>query len=255
MTRKFILIISLLAILMSTLPAAADEANPYEKWKFDAEIYLWGASIGGKTGSGSDIDIAFGDVFRNLEMAFMGTVGARKGKWSFMLDTIYLDAKNSKNFTIPVGSLLDINAKGTVELTNWILTPSVGYNLFQTDRIHLDVLAGARYFYLKTDTEFDFGTRIPPINKRITISDSVWDGIVGFKGHVNLSKKWYLPYYADIGTGSSNLTWQAFGGVGYRFKRIDLIVAYRYLAWNFDDSEVFDDLNLSGPFVGVKFRL
>ncbi len=42
-----------------------------------------------------------GDVFRNLEMAFMGTVGARKGKWSFMLDTIYLDAKDSKNFTIP----------------------------------------------------------------------------------------------------------------------------------------------------------
>ncbi len=50
-----------------------------------------------------------------------------------------------------------------VELTNWILTPSIGYNLFQTERIHLDVLVGARYFYLKTVTEFDFGTRLPPI--------------------------------------------------------------------------------------------
>ena len=96
-------------------------------------------------------------------MAFMGTVGARKGKWSFMLDTIYLDVKDSKNFTIPVGSFLDINAKGTVEVTNWILTPSVGYNIFQTERINLDFLAGARYLYLKADAELDFGRAYSPI--------------------------------------------------------------------------------------------
>lgn len=254
MTGKWIVIIPLLVILVSAPPAAAEEGDPHSEWAFDAKIYLWGASIGGKTGAGSDIDIAFGDVFRNLEMAFMGTVGARKGKWSFMLDAIYLDVKGSRNFTIPVGSFFDINAKGTVELTNWILTPSVGYNLFEKERIQLDALAGARYLYLKADTELDFGTRIPPLNKRITISDSIWDGIIGLKGYVTLSKNWYLPYYADIGTGSSNLTWQVFGGVGYRFQRIDLIAAYRYMSWNFDDNDKFDDFNLHGPLVGVKFR-
>jgi hypothetical protein len=254
MTGKWIVIISLLVTLVNAPPLTAEQGDPYDKWAFDAEIYLWGASIGGKTGSGRDIEVDFGDIFRRLEMAFMGTVGARKGKWSFMLDTIYLDVKDSKNFNIPVGSFLDITAKGTVELTNWILTPSVGYNLFEKERIHLDALFGARYLFLKAATVLDFGTRLPPIDKRITISESIWDGIIGVKGYVTLSKKWYLPYYADIGTGSSNLTWQVFGGVGYRFKRIDLIVAYRYMAWSFDDSDKFDDLNLHGPFAGVKLR-
>jgi len=95
---------------------------------------------------------------------------------------------------------------------------------------------------------------LPSIQIRDTVSDSIWDGIVGVKGHVNLSKNWYLPHYADIGTGSSNVTWQVFGGVGYRFKRLDLVAAYRYMDYNFDDSDAFADLNLHGPFVGVKFR-
>ena len=108
-------------------------------------------------------------------------------------------------------------------LTGWILTPSVGYNLLQTERIQLDVLAGARYLYLKADAKIDFSAPLPSIKKRDTVSGSGWDGIIGVKGYVNLNKNWYLPYYADIGTGSSNMTWQLFGGVGYRFKRLDLI--------------------------------
>lgn len=254
MTSKWIVIISLLVILVSSPPLTAEEGDPYDKWAFDAEIYLWGASIGGKTGSGRDIEVDFGDIFRRLEMAFMGTVGARKNKWSFMLDAIYLDAKDSKNFTIPIENLTIIGAKGTVEVTACLLTPSVGYNIFQTERINLDFLAGARYLHLKSDAELDFDLGILPNRERDIVSDSIWDGIIGLKGRVNLSKNWYLPYYADIGTGSSKLTWQAFGGVGYRFKRINLIGAYRYMAWNLDDNDKFDDFNLHGPFVGVKFR-
>ena len=26
-----------------------------------------------------------------------------------------------------------------------------------------------------------------------------------------------VPYYADLGAGDSDLTWQLFGGIGYRF--------------------------------------
>lgn len=55
MTSKWIVIISLLVILVSAPPLTAEEGDPYDKWPFDAEIYLWGASIGGKTGSGRDI--------------------------------------------------------------------------------------------------------------------------------------------------------------------------------------------------------
>jgi len=45
----------------------------------------------------------------------------------------------------------------------------------------------------------------------------VWDVVIGVRGHANLNRQWYLPYQLDIGAGQSDLTWQAAGGIGYRF--------------------------------------
>jgi len=70
---------------------------------------------------------------------------------------------------------------------------------------------------------------------------------------VNLTKKWYLPFYGDVGTGDSDLTWQVLAGIGYKFKWFDVVAAYRYLDWDFDDNPAIDDLNFSGPIVGIKF--
>ena len=84
-------------------------------------------------------------------------------------------------------------------------------------------------------------------------SGSHWDGVVGFRGKFKLNDKWYPPYDADIGTGNSELTWQVFGGVGYRFKHLDAVFGYRYMDYQSDSSPVLDNLNLSGPMAGVKF--
>ena len=87
---------------------------------------------------------------------------------------------------------------------------------------------------------------------RISGSGGVWDGIVGVTGELNLNDKWYAPYYLDVGAGNSNFTWQAMAGVGYRFDKFDAILTYRYMDWDFDDNDVFDDLNLSGPMIGIE---
>jgi hypothetical protein len=71
---------------------------------------------------------------------------------------------------------------------------------------------------------------------------------------VNLTEKWYLPFYADIGTGQSKLTWQALGGIGYRFKWFDFTVAYRYLSWDFGGGAPLDDLQIYGPYAGFIFH-
>lgn len=72
------------------------------------------------------------------------------------------------------------------------------------------------------------------------------------RGHFKLNERWY-PYYGDIGTGDSELTWQMFGGVGYRFKQVDAMLGYRYMDYRFENSPVFDNLDLSGPMAVVKF--
>ena len=67
-----------------------------------------------------------------------------------------------------------------------------------------------------------------------------------FKGNVKLTEKLYIEFYGDVGTGESDLTWQAMAGIGYKFKWFDVVATYRYLDWDFDDNSAIDDLNISG---------
>jgi len=236
--RKSILTASILILIVcSAGTVSAEESAVDETWKFDAEIYFWGASIGGNSASGSDIDVAIDDILDNLKFAAMGVAAVRKGKWSLNTDLIYLDMEDSATLAPGVGANL--------ELFGWVVTPFVGYSLVNTERIRLDILGGARYLNLKADLRVG--------SARAEDSGGNWDGIIGVRGDVNLTEKWFLPYHFDIGTGESDLTWQAFGGIGYRFKWFDAAVAYRYLSWDFDDNKALDDLYFHGPFAGIRF--
>jgi hypothetical protein len=149
-------------------------------------------------------------------------------------------------------------------MTSWILTPAVSYRVIQNEKVRMDVVGGARYLYLKSDAKLNNTkeldaqllkrgiVRTGEVNRRIVESDGMWDGVVGIKGDFHLDDKWYLLCYGDIGTGDTDLTWQIIGGVGYRYSRFDVVAGYRHMAWEFDDA-VFDDLDVSGPFVGALF--
>ena len=227
----------LILVFCGVCSASAEDSGQGEGWEFLAELYFWGASIGGKSASGSAIDVDLDDILDNLKFAFMGAAGVRKGKWSLIADVIYLSVEDSDTIRgrVPV----------KVELDGWIVTPFVGYNLVDTESIRLDVLGGARYLNLEANLSLG--------RLRANASGSNWDGIIGVKGGVNLTEKWYLPYYLDIGAGDSEVTWQAAGGVGYRFKWFDLVAMYRYVRWDFDDNRAIDKLYFNGPFFGIKF--
>jgi len=99
------------------------------------------------------------------------------------------------------------------------------------------------------------GAPIIPGSGTASVSDSNWDGIIGMKGNYKLNEKWFMPFHFDVGSGDSDMTWQAFAGVGYKYENWDLIAGYRYLEWEFDDAFVgFTDFDLSGPMIGAKYR-
>jgi hypothetical protein len=248
-TIAFLLATFLLLVIVPCATFAAQESSQKEGWEFDAELYIWGASIGGTSTSGDEIDISFGDLAKNLDFGFMTVLGARKDKWTFMVDVIYLNVGDGsdKSTGEPGVVLSDVRLKG------WIVTPAVGYSLIGTEKVKLDVLAGARYLWLDSVIKFDTGPPQPVGQQELSGSGNVWDGIVGVKGKVILDKTWYVPFLLDVGTGDSQVTWQALAGVGYKFKKVDVSLGYRYIKWNFDDNKVFDDLDLSGPYVGVTF--
>jgi opacity protein-like surface antigen len=139
----------------------------------------------------------------------------------------------------------------TVDLQALVLAPTIGYSVVDTERIRMETFAGLRYLYIDQNLDLKlFGVNID--NK--SDSGSLWDGIVGVRGDVNLNKEWFLPYYLDVGVGDSTFTWQAIGGVGYRInKNVDVAATYRYLEWKFKNNKVLDNLDMSGPLVGLRF--
>lgn len=229
----------LIWIICSAGTLFAGESTGDDGWDFYGELYFWGASVGGESATGSDIDLDFGDIISDVNFAFMGSAGASKGKWSLGADLIYLNIDDSGEIAPGVSA--------NVELTNWVITPLVGYNIANTGKSRLDVVGGARYLYMKVDL------RVAALGARVDDSGSNWDAVIGARGTVDLSQNWYLLGYLDIGTGESDLTWQGLGGVGYSFKHFDLVAAYRYLSWEFDDGQAVDDLQLHGPGLGIRF--
>jgi hypothetical protein len=63
-----------------------------------------------------------------------------------------------------------------------------------------------------------------------------------------------VPYYLDIGTGSSELTLEGVVGLAYGFNWFDIVAAYRHLYYDMDDDGLLQDMRFSGPAVGLTFR-
>lgn len=241
----------------TTAPASAAPSPSSDRWQYDAALYLWGASIGGTSASGGDIDISFKDLVSNLNFAGMGIVRANKQKWSIEADLIYLNAsdKNDGNFNLPGPLGLKVDTDSDVSMKSWVITPSLAYTLLDSDRLSVQGLAGARFLWIETSVKLTAGGPLGNAQKvSVSESDHVWDGIVGAKGQLRLTDSWFVPYYADVGTGQSDLTYQLFSGVGYQFDRVDAILGWRYTKWKFDDDTMLKDLDLNGPMAGLRYR-
>jgi hypothetical protein len=243
------LAIFLCCFLAKALPAKADTVSGQDGWEFSGAAYLWAAGVEGTDAAGDDIDVSFSDVLEDLDGGLMGILAARKGRWTLLADVIYLSIHQETSST---ANILGIPAKIDVDvkLEGFVSTFGVAYRVIDEDMTRLDLLAGARYFNLDVDLEADVGGR----KVKDSDSEDVLDGIIGAQVLIDLSERWYLSCYGDVGAGDSKLTWQAWPGIGYRLEKVDVVAGYRHLEWETDDGDTIDDLNFSGPMLGVNFR-
>ncbi|TDI90796.1 MAG: hypothetical protein E2O75_05675 [Chloroflexi bacterium] len=241
------------SLLATALAAGAADAGSDDGWEIGAEIYLWAPWIDIETATGGNIEITLDDILKDLDMLFMANVGVRHGRWSLLSDFVYFEIDQGDNTPLLPGITLS-----DLTLEAWIVTPQVRYAAYETDDLRVELLAGARYLWLEVQLDLDFRALLPPggpILAKRTVSDSAsnWDGIVGVAGQWDFTDKWYASGYLDVGTGDSDYTWQALASVAYRFKRLDAVVGYRYLDWEFDSDSPIKDMNVHGPFFGAKF--
>lgn len=82
------------------------------------------------------------------------------------------------------------------------------------------------------------------------------DGIIGVRGKIGLgdSGKWRIPYYFDVGSSSSTRTWQGVTGLGYACDWGDVLLLYRHLSYGQGSDKFIQNLSLSGPMLGARFR-
>ena len=262
--------------LAATAPALA-AVDPYDgAWHFSLTPYLWLPNVNGsvdaripalRTAAGDvlrDVNLSAevgpNDYLENLKFAGMVTGEARKGEWSVITDLIYIDFGNEnskvRNITGPDGRpLTAISRDVTTSLSTTVWTLAGAYTVAHAPTWNFDVLAGFRYVGLDTELKWDLrGSRdFLDTSGRTTQNRTEWDGIVGVKGQVRFGDgRWFMPYYADIGTGSSNWTWQALLGLGYSFGWGDVSLSIRSLSYEFNDNDA--DLRMTGPALGVSFR-
>lgn len=221
-------------------------------WQNELTIYGWLPTINMDTrwgGTSTDSSDMMPDIIDDLKMVLIGTYAARYDKWSFVADVMYIDLGDSatKTHTFPGGE----TAEATVEMDikSLLVSTGVGYNIVQTDSSVLDVIAGVRYMDLEVDISSDL-----PRHPGQSGSEDLLDGIIGLRGSYNFNENWYMPYYADIGTGDSELTWQLFAGVGYRYDWGDVKLGYRYIGYDMEDDMIIDNLDLGGAILGVSFK-
>ena len=242
-----------LALAVST-PAMANDETTSSEWKKTFEVYGWLPNLYITTAEQDHITLTLGDLVSNLKFMAMLDFGAQKDKWSMGADVIYMhiggDGETIKSG--PIGNPINIDV--SVGMKAFISTFGGGYQFFGDNGHELHGVFGARYLHIKLPIELDADAEIGPEgNKKVTLGGNNWDGIVGLRGKKEINDKWYANYYADIGTGDSDLTWQAKVGFGYHFNKFTGTFGFRYLRWNFDSSGELDNLRVIGPYLGARW--
>jgi len=158
---------------------------------------------------------------------------------------------------------LSISADGTtpgslfsgVEADNntFVGTLGVTYRLIDRDNRWLDLVAGGRVWSVDNDVTFKAGL-LP--ERKTGVSESWIDPVVGLRGSIDLGSGFFAAAYTDVGSGASDLTWQIYGGIGYRFNdRFLGQIGYRHLSVDYENDGFVWDVEMSGPIIGLTIRL
>jgi hypothetical protein len=253
-------------VLSLATPANAED----QSWHFTLTPYIWLPNIEGAgdadpppAGGGSpEFEIGPVDYLDNLDFVLMLAGEARKGDWAFRADVVYVDFGNQrsavKSVTGPGGAVeIPVDAGTKTSLDGLVSQITAGYRVIESPSVTFEAIGGFRYFDLSftLDWEFDGPLNQLPQSGSTTQDAGLWDAIVGTRGRFTFANDhWIVPFHLDAGAGDSELTWQAFVGVGYAFSWGDLIAAYRHLEYDQKNGELLQGIRISGPTVGASFR-
>jgi hypothetical protein len=265
--KYFIALIVAIGLVFMCSSAYCQEDDPCvkkEKWEFSFTPYFNANSMDVDStisGMKSAVDIDFSDLWDDFDVWGVAAVfEARKGKWGILINGNYADIEGDfKEVTATINEL-------DVDIEEAIVDGALTYRLFEGPLrkgcyLHtaFDVLAGARYTYLKQEITPTFSSGF---SERLGKSKDWVEPLVGAKMFVRLTKRvsWVtMGNISGFGVGSaSKKTWDFTTGFDFRlFENASLKLAYRIYDIDYSNgsgTEEFGmDGRLEGPWLGMSF--
>ena len=230
--------------------SAAEENDP--GWNFVVAPYVLFPHMNGQTsvrGHPVDVDIGPGDIFDNLEFGAMLYLEMANRDWAISLDGLYMNlgAKGTTPIT-ERDAEVDMKQLGITASGMWRAEPWAEIGL------------GGRFNSLEGGLVVAPGEVALP---GIDVSDThTWfDPLIVVRFTAPLESKWKLGIRGDVGGFGigSDITWQVFPFVGYRFSNLfEVAGGYRALAMKYDtgsgDDYFLYDMITFGPQLGLSFH-
>lgn len=251
----------LAAILLATAAPAAAQQSEYlageeaDRPRNAAQItaYVWLAGFGGDLRPGASaptlrIDKSFRDLLETSDGAFWISGFVRRNRTVFMADISR--TKSSEKGQVPTGLPTPfpptVPANGGLTMTS--LTGAAGYRVAQNDNATLDLLVGARAWWVRPRLE------VPALGVDLSPEANFVDPIVAARANFSLAPRLSALVYGDIGGlgVGSDVTGQLSATLNYRVSRsVVLSGGYRYLAVDYEKNGILVDARLAGPLIGA----
>ena len=229
-------------------------APPPEKpWSFTLTPYGWMTAISGTISAGdrrADVDIAFKDVLKHLDMTFMMAAELRYKRWGLMTDIIY--ARLHDDIEPPRGILFSSTHEVVKET---IGTFELSYRAVDSHKLFLDLFAGARVYSFYS--QIVLRRNLAPRDVNVSGTNTWADPIIGLRGRYYVSRAVFLNVYGDIGGfgAGSEFSWQALAGVGVQAARwCDLELGYRALGFDYESGRTKQEITTHGPIIGAMIH-
>jgi len=253
----------LAAVVFSSAPAYAEEvAKPVaipqvsvESWRASVTPYLWALNANGSLFYGGNqlatASVGTSTLLSSLNIGGMVDAEVHKGNWGLSMDLMYASISNSASRA--PANYVDLGSRTT--MNQGVYTFALTYTLHGSNDIYLDVLAGARIF--SVDSTTNFNVEGFPADYSKSSNTLLTDPVVGLKGRLRIADSdYFIPFYVDVGGGggTTQITTQAYLGVGRAFDWGDVSMGVKNLYYNMKNQGATTNLDYFGGAIGVTFK-
>ena len=234
--------------------AAAPPAEATDLWDVQIGFPLWAPSLEGEIGvrgRSANVDVDFDDIWDSLDFMFPLNIEVRYcHHWLFFANTLYTEnsVDGEPGRVLGAVGVSEVQLKEKDILSDF----GIGYNLFPYKAVRLEPFLGGRLVSLDAELEFN----VPGPNPEFSDSKTWVDPIIGAYLKVPAGRVFALFAEADVGgfSVSSDITWQAQGGVEFSLKHFYSRLTYRHLEIDYEDGGFIYDVKMSGPQLEIGFR-